>query len=327
MSSFTAKFPYLAAKMIEGELLRRGIDPTLVDMIKQEYPGDLPEFVTRTEFLALTLRTGYQRAVGIIQARIELRDLELALAAMRGSGATIATVLEAARAMELAPQVQPVANQTTRAAYLRGASQGVPALSRIGVQLRFDVMNPHAAQFAATASSQLITSINDSQRDAVRALVEGAVGTGRTVQETARDIRNVVGLRPDQVDALGKFRERLAGRDLTIDQVEGKVERYAKALLKQRGELIARTEILTAANRGQLELWREARRDGKLDNTWLKQWILTPDELLCQYCEPMDDFPVGLNESFASELGDVEHPPLHPNCRCTLGLVKERETA
>lgn len=306
---------------LEAELLRRGIDPDLAVLIKQEYPGELPEFVTRTQFLALTMRMGYQRAVAIVQARLELQELERTLRAHRADG-PIAPVLQAARVTEVAQQFQPTAQQTTRAAYLRGASQGVPALTRAGVQIRFDVMNPHAAQYAATASSTLITHINDSQRDAVRALIEGAVGTGRTVQETALDIRNVVGLRPDQVNALSKFRERLAGRDLTIDQVEKKVARYANALLKQRGELIARTEILTAANRGQLELWREARRDGKLDATWLKQWIVANDELLCEICEPMDDEPVGLNENFDSELGPVQHPPLHPQCRCTLGLVK-----
>ena len=307
---------------LEAELLRRGIDPDLIPLIKQEYPGDLPEFVTRTEFLALTMRVGYQRAVAMVQARLDLQQLETALRVHRADG-PLAPVMEAARVTEVAQQFTPTAQQTTRAAYLRGASQGVPALTRVGAQIRFDLMNPHAAEYAATSSSTLITHINESQRAAVRVLIEGAVGTGRTVQETARDLRNVVGLRPDQAHALLQFRERMAGRDLTIDQVERKVERYANALLKQRGELIARTEILTAANRGQLELWREARRQGSLDGTWLKQWILTEDELLCPSCEPLDDEPVGLTEHFDSDIGSVQHPPLHPNCRCTLGLVKQ----
>ena len=196
-------------------------------------------------------------------------------------------------------------------------------VTRAGVQIRFDVMNHHAAQYAATESSALITNIDESQREAVRALITSAVEAGRTVQETAKDLRNIVGLRPDQINALLSFRETGTARGLTIDQIEKKVARYASALLKQRGELIARTEILSAANKGQLELWHEARRSGQLDNTWLKQWILTHDELLCPYCEPLDETAIALNDSFQSDIGDVECPPLHPNCRCTMGLVKE----
>lgn len=288
---------------------------------KADLPGleGLPQIVTRTEFLALQYRYGFQRAAALVRARINLLELEQAL-----RGGARSPIQSAAQIDLLGQTFSETARQTTEASYLRGAREGERALrSTPSVGIRFDAMNPHAAQYARSHSSQLITQIGESQREAVRNLVESAVGSGRTVQDIARDIRNVVGLRDDQVQSLLKYREVVSQRPkLTIDQIENKVRRYADALLRQRGELIARTEVLSSANAGQLEIWREAQRQGKLDGTYGKQWIITADEITCQFCEPLDGVIVGLNEVFQSDGETVQFPPLHPQCRCSTGLAK-----
>lgn len=310
---------------LEADLLRRGVDPDFV-MAKAAPEDGVPGIVTRTEFLALQLRYGYQRAVALVQARINLAELERELQATSQSAAAMETALQASRTADLGAAFRAPAESTTQAAYMRGAREGTTALRTIGIRIGFDSMNPHAAVYARTQSSRLITHINDSQREAVRNLIETSVAGGRTVQEVARDIRNVVGLRGDQVRALLAYRERLTVRGgLKVDQLEKKVRRYADALLRQRGELIARTEVLSAANAGQLELWQEARRDGTLDTTWGKQWVTTPDELLCDDCESLDGLVVGFNDLFVSPDNtrvSALHAPLHPNCRCTLTLAK-----
>lgn len=287
---------------------------------KADLPGleGLPQIVTRTEFLALQMRYGFQRAVALVRARIELAELENAL---RGSR-PIGPIQQLAQTDALGEAFQQVARQSVEGAFLRGATEGNRALRNLNVQIRFDSMNPHAATFARTQSSRLITSINESQREAVRNLVETSVAEGRTVFDIARDIRNIVGLRPDQVNALSKYRELVTGRPgLTIDQIESKVRRYADALLRQRGELIARTEVLSAANAGQVESWLEARRQGLFSDTMGKQWVVTADELLCPECEALDGQTIGLTEGFESEGNSILFPPAHPNCRCSLILA------
>lgn len=309
--------------LIEADLIRRGLDPDFVSW-KDTIPGDIPPNVSRTEFLALQMRYGYQRAVALVRSRIELAELERELRATSQSAAAMQTALDASRVGELGRAFQETAENNIRASFLRGAREGERNLRQVEVRIRFDAMNPHAAQFARTQSSQLITQIDGSQRETVRNLIETSVSNGRTVQDIARDIRNVVGLRDDQVTALSNYRERITERGtLTIDQIERKVGRYADALLRQRGELIARTEVLHAANAGQLEIWMEAQRQGTLGNEWRKKWVLTPDELLCESCESMDEAVAEFDEEFENDLGETAMvPPLHPNCRCSIVLEK-----
>lgn len=311
---------------IEADLIRRGIDPDFVTR-KDTIPGDLPPNVSRTEFLALQMRYGYQRAITVIRARIELAELERELRATSQSPAAMRTALEAARVGDLGQAFRETAENNLRAGYLRGAREGERGLRQVEVRIRFDAMNPHAATFARIQSSQLITQIDESQREAVRNLIESSVSNGRTVRDIARDIRNVVGLRDDQVTALSNYRERITERGkLTEDQIESKVRRYADALARQRGELIARTEVLQAANQGQLETWMEAQRQGVLGNNYKKKWVLTPDELLCDACESMDEVEAELDEEFENGQGESTMvPPLHPNCRCSIVLVKTSE--
>lgn len=99
---------------------------------------------------------------------------------------------------------------------------------------------------------------------------------------------------------------------------------------KSQAERITRTEVAWAANRGIVDSYR---RSGVVV---AKQWLTAPDA--CSYCAPMNGQIVGLEETYFDEgsewLGnaetplkldyrDVEEPPLHPNCRCTVISVIE----
>lgn len=316
----------ISLAQIEADLLRRGLDLDFIEA-KETIPGDVAAIVSQTEFLALQMRYGFTRSVAVVRARIDLDALERELISTRPSAAAMETALQASRVQDLGETFRPTTETTDRAAYMRGAREGAQELRRNQVSIRFDYMDPHSAQYARAESSRLITQINESQREAVRNLIESSVASGRTIQETARDISHVVGLRDDQVRALQNYRERVTVRGkLTIDQIEKKVRRYADALVRQRGELIARTEVLAAANAGQLESWKEAKRQGLLDNTYGKKWVTTPDELLCDACEAMDEQTVGFNEVFDNgEGGTAQFPPLHPQCRCSMVLDKLSE--
>jgi hypothetical protein len=84
-----------------------------------------------------------------------------------------------------------------------------------------------------------------------------------------------------------------------------------------RAELIARTESMRAANEGQREAWDQAVEAGLLPDDARKVWIAAGDP--CPECEVLDGEEVDLGEDYPGDGGDG--PPLHPNCRCTEGVV------
>lgn len=212
---------------------------------------------------------------------------------------------------------------------------------RLEAGLVFDRTNPAAVSWARSRAGALVTQVTDDVRQAVRDSITRAFVEQVDVRDTARALRGVVGLRPDQVRALATYRQelqalaasvqptvrdtrmrRLSSRGLTRARIDAWVERYRQRLLQRRAELIARTEILTASNQGQLELWRQAIDAGRLDGGASKRWLTTPDDRLCtEICAPMDGQIQPVNEPFQLPGGGtVLMPPAHPACRCTAGV-------
>lgn len=116
-------------------------------------------------------------------------------------------------------------------------------------------------------------------------------------------------------EALGDLKKR-------VDQVYDGAEGY-------RSLRVARTETLKASNSATEEAYTQT---GYVNS---KQWVVNPDA--CPQCEAFDGKEVGLGETFAKQgesyddangdthqvdYEDVETPPLHPNCRCTIIPVR-----
>jgi len=99
-------------------------------------------------------------------------------------------------------------------------------------------------------------------------------------------------------------------------------EYYAEVLNavgdESRADLIARTEVMTAANEGQREAWNQASTNGLLSGDEQVAWIAT-DINPCPECEELDGATRDLDGEYPDPGGDG--PPLHPNCRCTEGIV------
>ena len=111
-----------------------------------------------------------------------------------------------------------------------------------------------------------------------------------------------------------------------IDRVE---EIYVEAT-GVRAEMIARTETIAASNAGAEEAYRQSPM------VTYKEWFANPGA--CEFCSALNGKVVGittdflkLGDSISSEDGktynidydDVGHPPLHPDCRCTILPVKQ----
>lgn len=191
---------------------------------------------------------------------------------------------------------------------------------RAAVAWGFDLSNPKAVEWGYQWSSELITQITDDTKSMIKDIVGQTLDAELSRTEATAMIRNVVGLTGPQAQAVANFRDDLFATGASTSAISAKVETYAGQLLTQRAELIARTEIMSAANAGQREAWDQAEAKGLIDaERTQRMWIVTDDDRLCEECEPYD----GVSVDFGDEFEDGD-PPLHPGCRCTVGLTFSR---
>lgn len=171
-----------------------------------------------------------------------------------------------------------------RAAARRLRKQIAPRDARLAdVAFAFDVTDPRAVEWISNHAAETITGISEKTRTEIRDLVEEAFVEQFDVDELADKIAEVI----DDPD---------------------------------RADTIARTESMRASNQGQIESWKQATDEGLLTGEEQKEWITTPDDRLCPICEPLDGETTPMDKPFSTELGRVDGPPVHPNCRCTIGL-------
>jgi SPP1 gp7 family putative phage head morphogenesis protein len=203
------------------------------------------------------------------------------------------------------------------------SEMGVLAASALqdthGLTIAFDLTNPRAQVFAATQTATMVTEVTDATKESIRGIIQRGFSEHMTPQDVAKEIKQVVGLHSRQAQAVVNFRDRLVADGVEGELLEKRVEKYAAAQLRHRAETIARTELMSASNAGQHELWSQAQEKGLLPHDQKRVWIATPDDRIDMECEALDGKETGLNEPFS---GGVMEPPLHPSCRCTTGLTR-----
>lgn len=145
--------------------------------------------------------------------------------------------------------------------------------------IRFDQKNQRVIDWADRHAAELIDGITETTRDAINNAVAEALESG-----------SIADLFDEILDAVGD---------------------------ENRADLIARTEVMTAANEGQREAWRQAADEGLLSENARVTWIATVDA--CPACEALDGTIRDLDGEYPDNGGDG--PPLHPRCRCTEGIV------
>jgi uncharacterized protein with gpF-like domain len=161
-----------------------------------------------------------------------------------------------------------------------------------------DLVNAEAADFARSRAAEMVGkkwiegklvdnpnaewAITDSTRDAIREKVVAAIDEGWSPKHLANEIENA-----------GIFSE-------------------------DRAELVARTEIKNADNRGNLESYKATGLDLE------KSWQVSADHPGDDECDENESEGwIDIDEAFPS--GD-DSPGAHPNCLCTLGVrTKEQE--
>lgn len=255
------------------------------------------------------MRRAFEQSIDRIIARSSIADLTDAIAAsasmdtiMRAAGVTDAAFAEMAEAIR-------DAFKASGEFYMAAE---VP--SRYGMNFR--MTNPRVNAWLDRASSQLITGdLIPEQRRAVQIALSNGVERGRGPRSVALDIvgrinstgrraGGIIGLSEPQAAAYIRASGELGGLDphyftrarrdkrydamvrraiesgttLTDKQIETISGRYADRLLKLRGDTIARTEAIAAANAAGQEAMEQVIDEGLAERGAVqKQWDSTRD--------------------------------------------------
>lgn len=155
--------------------------------------------------------------------------------------------------------------------------------------------------------------LDTTTEDFIKFVREHGTDLIRAINETTRD-----DLRKTLADGLAKGEG--------IDKLKARVESVFVSARGPRSEMIARSETLRATNFATEEAYRQS---GLVK---AKEWLTAIDERVCPWCAEMDGKIIPVEGSFFKEgdeftvngktlkfdLLDVDYPPLHPSCRCTL---------
>lgn len=302
--------------------------------------------------LAPELRQRFLAVVGVAAQFVPLDELESLL--RRGAFSTIMSRFEEGLAFALAsPEFTNYvdANAALFAESFKLAGRGVAV--NVGLSLASTTVRTLLEE---NAGRQILAVTADSLTS-IRATLSSAYLEGIGSRAGARLIRSSIGLLPRHSATVVRYAESLRTQGHPETVVTRLAEQYAQRLLNYRADVIARTESIYAAMAAQTVKWEEWAAAGVLesDRTWV-EWMVTPDDRLCPYCAPMDGVRIRIGGRFEStEIDDsvpykpgrtlaptvsdprrdargrfakrlrssplsVKHPPLHPQCRCTLVL-------
>jgi hypothetical protein len=186
---------------------------------------------------------------------------------------------------------------------------------------RFDMTNPLATQAAREQAARLVTAVTDETRSAIRAVVARSFEEGIPPRDAARLIRPLIGLTERQATAVASHRRDLIESGSSRRAANASAKAYAEKLRGKRALLIARTETIAASTNGQLAAWDAAVKAGLLSSRSRKVWITADDDRRCRFCAAMDGKTALVGGAFqGGRFGVTQGPPLHPNCRCAVGI-------
>jgi len=271
----------------------------------------------RDAFLRSMADVRNRAAVQLVADLIEAGRAEAVLDVLGFTGSRLSPLVEAVRASYLRTGMLTAGEIPPLTSHLLSHSAWRPARG-FTVKWNFDITNPQAESWLREHSSQLVTNIVQDQRQAIRIFTAEGMALGRNPRQTALDIvgrvgesgrraGGVVGLTSQQAQFVANARAELSdpasmagyfnrqrrdkrfdaqvrkamesGKPLTEAQIDRIAGRYADRLLALRGEMIARTESLTAMNAAREESYRQAIEAGDLaPENVLGTWGATGDK-------------------------------------------------
>lgn len=193
-----------------------------------------------------------------------------------------------------------------------------PPVSGAYLGMSFDVTNEEAVAWIEQHAADRVVQITSETRLAIRGIVQSSFTERFTPVESAKRIKEVIGVTQRQATAISKYADSLKAQGHKAATVDRLRKQYHEKSLRYRAESIARTETIDASVAGQQQLWEQAIRAGNIGrNEWIQEWIVTYDDRTCPQCRGMAGKRARVGETFP---GDGRGPSLHTRCRCAVVL-------
>lgn len=198
----------------------------------------------------------------------------------------------------------------------------------------FDVLDPNVITAIRTLDTRVFEPLKASIRSSVRLIVEEGIREGQGPLAISRQLRDIIGLAPNQLQSVLNYRRELeAGSKAALDrklrdrrfdtlvgraspeQIDRMVAAYKRRFTAFNAEVNARTMTLDALKLGQRLSWDSASKRGLVDrNTLWKRWVGVKDERERPEHLAMEGEEVPFDKPFSNGQmipGDTEF-----NCRC-----------
>lgn len=215
------------------------------------------------------------------------------------------------------------------AAMLSGADVYTPMLTGID-----NWITVHGAEWITRTSSEA--------QEAISTMIRYTANGNMTVDELAQIIRPTIGLTEPQSFSNVLFYENTKKRlkkdimEKYPDMKEAAAEkqaarraresaaRYAGRQHRYRAQMIARTELAYAYNKGADDAVHQAMDEGLVPR--MKAiWSTAADERTCPTCAALDGMEIDIDDTFSYQGAHIQTPPAHPNCGCVLRYVEAKD--
>ena len=181
------------------------------------------------------------------------------------------------------------------------ASLQTALLSATAVPVFDSVLVSTMVRIEQHASSLILGGVSRDMTESIGVLLRSGLHGGLGAEAMARLIRTGLPLIPRHELAVVRFIGALRDRGASVEEAMRHAEAYAGRLATWRAQTIARTEVIHASMAAQVSLWRQMVKEGILidERTWM-EWMVTEDDALCEFCAPMDEQRVRVNDWFLS---------------------------
>ena len=221
--------------------------------------------------------------------------------------------------------------QETMTASVRLGLREVPLK---GHEIDLAPLDRQILRYLERRSAKLVREISASTRAGMRRLLVSSFNKGSHAEASRLILdRKDFGLTEHQTKHFQNWVEQLqkdslnprAKRFGTSKKLQNRlVDREFKRRLKNRADLIARTEHSTAGNVTRRELWASSAEQGELDDLkYILEWV-TRAIGFCPRCGALSGKLAEIRGGiFVSDLGEkVTSPTVHPGCYCATRIVR-----
>lgn len=191
--------------------------------------------------------------------------------------------------------IEPWLLTVTQAGMEEGARLLEPE-HKAAVRVSWDLINRDAQQQARTYTFELVRGITNNTRERLQTVVNQWIESGNAFPNLVGRIRPII---PDL--------EKVTATALQPER---------------RAKLIAATEATRAYAEGNRRVW-------EAEGVWGREWRAARDELVCPICGAFHKTRAAFGKQFEAtvkgKLIQLDGPPAHPGCRCSVFPVVRPE--